>query len=251
MITGTEAWAAISTSVAWANTRAAITSTHRDRLRATSGTDSRLPRPTSGAERYTAAPPSWIMPTSNVTRVRSDGFSNTSAMVRPVRGVMGFRAFCFALSSAVSANRVGGRPSRPRSLIERKCFCFTRRRAPSDFSTISAARSSEGSSTTSGGARRSVLSPAVSTRRPRSRHAATASPTGGHEVDPGEETLAPHLLHRGLVPRLDREQSVLERLAHARRPLGQPLLEHRGEHGEPHRGGERDCRRTWCRGCPA
>jgi len=67
-----------------------------------SGTDSRLPGPMSWAERYTAAPPSWTMATSKVTRVRSDGFSKMSARVRPASGVTRWPALSLALSSAVS-----------------------------------------------------------------------------------------------------------------------------------------------------
>ena len=61
LMTGTVAQRASSSSVLWAKTRAAMPSTHRERLRAMSGTDSRLPGPMSWAERYTAAPPSWTM----------------------------------------------------------------------------------------------------------------------------------------------------------------------------------------------
>ena len=86
-MTGTVAWAASCSSVRCENTRAATTSTHRERLRPTSGTDSRLPIPISWAARYTAAPPSCTIATSKVTRVRSEGFSKIRAMVRRGSGV--------------------------------------------------------------------------------------------------------------------------------------------------------------------
>ena len=121
MINGIEALAASCSRVLCENTRAATTSTQRERLRATSGTDSRLPIPISCAARYTAAPPSWIIATSKVTRVRSDGFSKMSAIVRPGSGVERSRALVRALSSDMSAKR-RGRSSRARSRIERKCF---------------------------------------------------------------------------------------------------------------------------------
>src|SRR3990172_5149693 len=60
-------------------------STQRLKFRAMSGTDSRTPRPISWAVRYTAAPPSWTMPTSKVTRVRSEGFSKIRAISPAVR----------------------------------------------------------------------------------------------------------------------------------------------------------------------
>ena len=51
LMTGTVAWRASSSRVRWAKTRAAMPSTQRERLRAMSGTDSRLPMPISWAER--------------------------------------------------------------------------------------------------------------------------------------------------------------------------------------------------------
>ena len=86
-MTGMLAWRARPSTVAWSYTRATIPSTQRERLRATSGTDSREPMPISLRERYTPRPPSWMIPTSKVTRVRSDGFSKMRASVRPASAV--------------------------------------------------------------------------------------------------------------------------------------------------------------------
>ncbi len=69
--------------------------TMRSRFRATSYTDSRLPRLISSGERYSGWPPSSSMPTSNVTRVRNDGFSKIMASVLP------FRALVYALGLAL------------------------------------------------------------------------------------------------------------------------------------------------------
>src|SRR5271165_5522279 len=60
-----------------------IACTIRSRFFATSCTDSRLPRLISAGERYNECPPSCSMPTSNVTRVRNDGFSKIMANVLP------------------------------------------------------------------------------------------------------------------------------------------------------------------------
>ena len=46
-MTGMLAWRASASMVAWAYTRATMPSTQRERLRATSGTDSRVPSPIS------------------------------------------------------------------------------------------------------------------------------------------------------------------------------------------------------------
>src|SRR5699024_12260998 len=45
---------------------------------------SRQPMPTSFPGRYRLVPPSCATPLSKLTRVRSDGFSNTSPTTRPV-----------------------------------------------------------------------------------------------------------------------------------------------------------------------
>ena len=70
----------------WSNTRATIASAKRSSVRATSRGASREPRPTSSPTSTTDVPPSRAMPTSTLTRVRSEGFWNTSATARPARG---------------------------------------------------------------------------------------------------------------------------------------------------------------------
>ena len=118
-MTGTVAWRASVSMVSWAYTRAAIPSTQRERFRATSATASRVPRPISWPERYTARPPSWTIPTSKVTRVRSEGFSKISATVRPASGVPRRPTFHRCLRSAASAN-IWSAVSRVRSADPRK-----------------------------------------------------------------------------------------------------------------------------------
>src|ERR1700722_14230362 len=68
-------------------TRATIPWTQRSRLRATSAMDSRAPSEAEACvwSRKTTEPPMLWMPTSKVTRVRSEGFSKMSAMNLPVR----------------------------------------------------------------------------------------------------------------------------------------------------------------------
>ena len=80
-MTGIPAYWASSKTAWWSKVRAMMPSTQRPRLRATSGTVSRTPNLPS---RYTAWPPSWVMPASKVTRVRSEGFSNSIASVCPL-----------------------------------------------------------------------------------------------------------------------------------------------------------------------
>src|SRR4029450_775616 len=74
---------ASSSTSAWLAARATITSTQRDRFSATSRGDSRVPTPIWSAVRKMAWPPSWVMPASKVTCVRSDGCSKYIAIVRP------------------------------------------------------------------------------------------------------------------------------------------------------------------------
>ena len=119
LITGTVAWRARPSTVSCKYTRAAIPSTQSERLRAASGTDSRVPSPISGPERCTARPPNWTTPTSNVTRVLSDGFSKINASVRPLSGAPRRPAFQPCLSAAATSNRCCAR-SRLRSAAERK-----------------------------------------------------------------------------------------------------------------------------------
>jgi hypothetical protein len=74
LITGTVAERASSSTTSCPNTRAMIPSTYRDRLRAMSSVVSRLPSLMSSGPRYSACPPSCVIPTSNETLVRRDGF---------------------------------------------------------------------------------------------------------------------------------------------------------------------------------
>ena len=73
------AFLANSSSDSCANTRATIPCTQRSRFLAMSRTDSRSPRCVSVWSRNIAVPPRLAMPTSKVTRVRSEGFSKISA----------------------------------------------------------------------------------------------------------------------------------------------------------------------------
>ncbi len=102
LMTGISAAAAISSAIAWPNVRTMIPSTQRSRLRATSATLSRVPAPTSAVERWTAWPPSWVIPASKVTRVRRLGFWKSIARVRPASGWSAWRRVArnSALSSA-------------------------------------------------------------------------------------------------------------------------------------------------------
>ena len=74
--------AANSSSVRWAKVRITTACTQRSRLRATSATGSRPPSATSAGS-VSTSPPSSRTATSKVTRVRSDGLSNSSATCRP------------------------------------------------------------------------------------------------------------------------------------------------------------------------
>src|SRR5262245_760577 len=84
--------------------------------------------------------------------------------------------------------QLGGEGEEPRDVVSSEIAdrqeMLHVRTSPSARSTMSAARSSDASSTMSGGARRKVLSPAVSTSKPRSRHAARTSPTGTDRSTP-------------------------------------------------------------------
>src|SRR5487761_1695811 len=82
-MTGIEAFSASSFNTLCSNTRATIPCTQRSRFLATSLTVSRSPRRDCVWSRNTAPPPMLAMPTSNVTRVRSDGFSKIIARKRP------------------------------------------------------------------------------------------------------------------------------------------------------------------------
>ena len=73
---------AISTTVWWRLARTTTTSAYSPSTRAKSAMLSRLPKPTS-LPRNIELPPRWAMPASKLTRVRSDGFSNSRAIIRP------------------------------------------------------------------------------------------------------------------------------------------------------------------------
>src|SRR5262245_43500258 len=120
LMTGTLAWRASPVIVACEFTRAMMPSTHRERLRATSGTDSRVPSPISRPTRWTARPPSWMMPTSKVTRVRSEAFSKISAKVLPASSDSRRSALRRCFRSAARANNSSA-ASRVRSAADRKC----------------------------------------------------------------------------------------------------------------------------------
>src|SRR5262245_43089876 len=120
LMTGTLAWRASPVIVACEFTRAMMPSTHRERLRATSGTDSRVPSPISRPTRWTARPPSWMMPTSKVTRVRSEALSKISAKVLPASGDSRRPAFRRCFRSAARANSSSA-ASRVKSAADRKC----------------------------------------------------------------------------------------------------------------------------------
>ena len=66
-VTGIDATAASSSTREWLVVRATRTSTHRDKLIATSLADSRVPMPIWSCARKIACPPSWVMPASKVT----------------------------------------------------------------------------------------------------------------------------------------------------------------------------------------
>ncbi len=86
-----------------------IASTKAWRLRATSAMVSRSPQPTLPEVSWMAEPPSWTIPASNVTRVRSDGRSNSIASVRRTSGGRSCRRW--AANSSLQAR--GGREDAP------------------------------------------------------------------------------------------------------------------------------------------
>src|ERR1039458_1002383 len=80
LITGTQDHCASASTVLCANTRATIPLTQRSRFRATSFSGSRTPM---GPSQNTDAPPICEMASSNVSLVRSDGFSKSIPMDLP------------------------------------------------------------------------------------------------------------------------------------------------------------------------
>src|SRR6516162_409447 len=108
---------AISTTSSWAKVRIMMACTMRSRFLATSYTDSRLPRLISAGERYSGCPPNCSMPTSNVTRVRKEGFSKIIASVFPLRTPAKSSGFAFTWHATCKKCRIcWGEKSR----IERK-----------------------------------------------------------------------------------------------------------------------------------
>src|SRR5215210_7951377 len=83
LMTGTEAWRASSSASPCGPVRIPIACTIRDSTSATSRGDSPRAICSSPCRSTTAWPPSSCTPTSNDTRVRVDGLSNTSATERP------------------------------------------------------------------------------------------------------------------------------------------------------------------------
>ncbi len=76
-MTGTADHCARLSMVAWLNVRATMPLTQRSRLRATSSSGSRAPMGPSAA---TQSPPSCLMASSKVRRVRREGFSKRRAI---------------------------------------------------------------------------------------------------------------------------------------------------------------------------
>ena len=174
------------------------------------------------------------MPTSKVTRVRSDGFSKTSASEWPASGVLASRAFVRRLPLGGEAEQLldllAGEV-RDREQVVHGVGC--RRTSP----TIATARSASFSSTISGGVMRRIFSPAVRTRRPRSRQASTTGPGRPVEIDADQEPLAPDLLDRR-EPGGEGAQPAHQVRSHPVGALGELVLQHRGEGRDAHRRGE-------------
>ena len=155
------------------------------------------PRPSwvSLPVRTITSPPSWRMPTSNETRVRVDGFSKISARVLPANGrevTPPARLKPEAMSS-MRRNVAGSKSRRSRkcrdAVVRRACRMprraparrrsrrrrlrrSQRRRTAAARSSMPTAWSMSLSVTTSGGARRSTLSPAVIAISPSAAQAA-------------------------------------------------------------------------------
>ncbi len=107
----------------WAKVRITTASTQRSRLRATSCSGSRSACMTSDGM-STTSPPSSPMPMVKVTRVRSDGFSNSRPTCRPASAVAcgtGVRAPRGWPAATRPARGSGARSSGVKSRIDRKC----------------------------------------------------------------------------------------------------------------------------------
>src|SRR5262245_31617208 len=111
----------MSISSWWLKVRAMIPSTMPSSVCATSPIASRLPRPTSLPWMAMAWPPSWVMPVSKETRVRSDGFSKTIARVFPSRAA---RCSCGLALMRAARSRISSTSSRARSWIEIRSRLF-------------------------------------------------------------------------------------------------------------------------------
>src|SRR6185503_6168556 len=102
--TGTPAYLASVSAVAWLKPRYSIPSYIRPRTRAVSAADSLWPRCDPDGSRYvTWAPWSWAA-TSKAHRVRVEAFSNTRAMLAPRRCWTSVPARLAAFSRAARAS---------------------------------------------------------------------------------------------------------------------------------------------------
>src|SRR6516164_4099781 len=112
-----------SSTVSWRNVRRTTASTYWLSVRATSGRLSRLPSPESLWLRNTASPPSWLIPAWKLTRVRSDGFSNSSPSTRPLSTGLAFPLACDFLrrTASLSSLRMRPRSQSTRSMKCRRC----------------------------------------------------------------------------------------------------------------------------------
>ena len=121
LITGTlPYWARASTS-SWPKVRIIMPSTYRDSTRAVSCTGSPRPIWEPSAPSTTAYPPSWLMPTSKLTRVRVEDFSKIMPKHLPFRA--GCSMPCFVSYFSWSARFRMSRISSPvRSSSFSKCF---------------------------------------------------------------------------------------------------------------------------------
>ena len=111
--TGTVAAAARAARRGSESDRITIAATYRDSTRAASSTVSPRPKWVARASMTIGCPPSSAMPASNDTRVRSDGFSKTTATDRgPASGRWPYRsAFIVAAMSRTAACSSGVRSS--------------------------------------------------------------------------------------------------------------------------------------------